>query len=139
LALAWPDRVKDAAPGLDWSTASTWEFASLDSEAFPAVELARRAGAAGGTAPAVFNAANAVAVEQVLRGRTPFLAIVDTIALVLDEHLTSPVGGIRQEASSLTVDAVLHADRWARQRAAELLESRHGAGQTEETLDQGAQ
>ena len=60
------------------------------------------------------------------------------IALVLDEHLRAPVGGIRQEASSLTVDAVMHADQWARQRAAELLESRHGAGQTAETLDQGA-
>jgi 1-deoxy-D-xylulose-5-phosphate reductoisomerase len=53
LALGWPDRVPDAAPGCDWTTASTWEFLPLDDTAFPAVQLARRAGLAGGTAPAV--------------------------------------------------------------------------------------
>ena len=132
LALAWPDRVKEAAPRLDWTASSAWEFAPLDSTAFPAVQLAREAGTAGGTAPAVFNAANEVAVEAFLKGRRPFLDIVDTIAAVLDEHLgggasgeTSEghrgVSGIGQGQSSLTVDEVLDADGWARQRASDLL------------------
>ena len=53
LGLAWPDRVPDAAPPVDWTTSQTWEFFPLDDEAFPAVGLAREAGIAGGTAPAV--------------------------------------------------------------------------------------
>src|SRR6201999_2967183 len=56
LGMAWPDRVPGAAPGLDWSTAASWTFEPLDDAAFPAVALAREAAAAGGTAPAVYNA-----------------------------------------------------------------------------------
>ncbi len=127
LGLAWPDRVADAAPALDWTRAATWEFSPLDAEAFPAVDLARRAGAAGGTAPAVFNAANEVAVAAFLAGRTSFLAIVDTIAAILDEHLGADSApgragsGSSQVGSSLTVEDVLDADRWARQRASAVL------------------
>src|SRR5215211_5722148 len=51
LALAWPDRLPGVQPALDWSTASSWEFAPLDDEAFPAVSLARSAGQAGGVVP----------------------------------------------------------------------------------------
>ncbi|HET9901970.1 MAG TPA: 1-deoxy-D-xylulose-5-phosphate reductoisomerase, partial [Actinomycetes bacterium] len=58
LALGWPERVPDAAKACDWTTASSWEFFPLDENAFPAVALAREAGTAGGTAPAVYNAAN---------------------------------------------------------------------------------
>ena len=62
LGLAWPDRVPDTAPPVDWTQAETWEFFPLDDEAFPAVRLARAGRAsAGGTAPAVYNAANEVA------------------------------------------------------------------------------
>ena len=68
LGLAWPDRVPDTAPAVDWSRPETWEFFPLDDEAFPSVSLARRAGQAGGTAPAVYNAANEVAVEAFRRG-----------------------------------------------------------------------
>ncbi|MFL6180465.1 MAG: 1-deoxy-D-xylulose-5-phosphate reductoisomerase [Actinomycetes bacterium] len=128
LALAWPDRVKDAAPRLDWTEACSWEFAPLDSDAFPAVDLARSAGAAGRTAPAVFNAANEVAVKAFLEGRRSFLDIVDTIATVLEQHLSggasedhTGAAGIEQGRSSLTVDDVLDADGWARQRASDLL------------------
>lgn len=117
LGLGWPDRVPDAAPGLDWGSAATWQFEPLDTEAFPAVELARRAGAAGGTAPAVFNAANEVAVEAFLQRRAPFPAIVDTIEHVLGEHLS----GTRHPSESLTVDHVLDADAWARRRATDLV------------------
>ena len=64
LGLAWPERVPEAAPGLDWSTAATWTFEPLDDAAFPAVALAREAAAAGGTAPAVYNAANEACVAD---------------------------------------------------------------------------
>jgi 1-deoxy-D-xylulose-5-phosphate reductoisomerase len=121
LGLSWPARVAAAAPPLDWSTSTTWEFAPLDAEAFPAVGLARKAGQAGGTAPAVFNAANEAAVAAFLDGRAPFLAIVDTIAQVLEEHVNHPLGGAGEASASLTVEAVMDADRWARQRAADLV------------------
>ena len=71
--------------------------------------LAREVGAAGGTAPAVFNGANEVCVGAFLAGRLPFLAIVDTVAQVVAEH--------EQEADSVTLATVLAADAWARERA----------------------
>jgi 1-deoxy-D-xylulose-5-phosphate reductoisomerase len=117
VALAWPDRVPDAAPGCDWSHATAWEFAPLDDQAFPAVRLARRAGALAGTAPAVLNAANEVAVEAFLAGALPFLEIVDTVAAVLAEH-EAGAEHVPAEERALGVDDVLAADAWARARAA---------------------
>jgi 1-deoxy-D-xylulose-5-phosphate reductoisomerase len=117
LGLSWPDRVADAAPGCDWTSASTWEFLPLDTQAFPSVELARRAGAAGHTAPAVYNAVNEECVAAFLTGDLRVPAIVDTVAAVLDEHLSAP--GVE---NSLTIDDVLQAEVWARARAHELVE-----------------
>jgi len=114
LALGWPDRVAGAASGCDWTTASTWEFLPLDDVAFPAVELARRAGLAGGTAPAVLNAANEVCVEAFLAGRLAFPVILDTVAAVLDEHDASALG------NDLSLADVLSAETWARERARRL-------------------
>ena len=57
----------------DWTTATSWTFEPLDNEAFPAVELAREAGRLGGTAPAVFNAANEECVDAFHAGRIGFL------------------------------------------------------------------
>jgi 1-deoxy-D-xylulose-5-phosphate reductoisomerase len=114
LGLSWPDRLPDAAPGPDWTTASTWTFEPLDEEAFPAVALARRAGKAGGSAPAVFNAADEECVGAFLAGRIPFLGIVDTLAAVVEEHLASAPGNPR------TVEDVLAAEDWARSRARQL-------------------
>ncbi|MBE1534819.1 1-deoxy-D-xylulose-5-phosphate reductoisomerase [Actinomadura algeriensis] len=114
LGMDWPDRVPDAAPGIDWTRAHTWELFPLDDEAFPAVRLARRAGELGGTAPAVYNAANEECVEAFRAGRLPFLAIVDTIARVLDEHDPGSTGS----SAGLTLDDVLAADAWARARTA---------------------
>lgn len=116
LGMAWPHRVPEAAPACDWSTAATWEFFPLDEEAFPAVSLARRAGGAGGTAPAVFNGADEACVEAFLAGRIPFTAIVDTVASVLEEHL-APGSGEWAPGNAVTLDDVLHADAWARARA----------------------
>ncbi len=114
LGLAWPDRVPDAAPPVDWSRPETWEFLPLDDEAFPAVALAREAGARGGTAPAVYNAANEVCVEAFRAGSLAFVDIVDRVADVVRRH-DVPSG----ETSS--VDDVLAADAWARAATRELL------------------
>ncbi|GAB7030670.1 1-deoxy-D-xylulose-5-phosphate reductoisomerase [Streptomyces sp. NPDC021749] len=114
LGLGWPDRVPDAALGVDWTTAQTWEFFPLDTEAFPAVPLACHVGSLGGTAPAVFNAANEECVDAFLKDGLPFTGIVDTVAEVVAEHGT-PASG-----TSLTVADVLEAETWARARAREL-------------------
>ena len=116
LALAWPERLPGAASGCDWTTASTWEFGPLDESAFPAVALCKRAGERGGTSPAVLNAANEECVGAFLEGRIPFLAIVDTVARVLDEHEAGELPG-----NALSVADVLIAEQWARTRAHEVL------------------
>ncbi len=119
LGLTWPERIPGTAPAVDWTVPQTWEFFPLDDEAFPSVALAREAGSRGGTAPAVYNAANEVAVEAFRQGRLSFDRIVDTIASVLSAHDAgrSDVGS----TSPLTVDDVVAADDWARRRAEEVL------------------
>jgi 1-deoxy-D-xylulose-5-phosphate reductoisomerase len=113
LGLGWPDRVPGAAAPVDWSRAQTWTFEPLDTEAFPAVTLAREAGRAGGTVPAVFNAANEECVAAFMAGRIPFTGIVDTVAQVVSEH-------DRGSAPVTEVAEILAADQWARRRAGEL-------------------
>lgn len=113
LGLAWPERVPGAARGCDWRRAQQWTFEPLDGEAFPAVALAREAMHAGGTAPAVLNAANEQAVAAFLAGGLPFLGIVTTVVAVLDQH--EPLG------NDLTLADVLDAETWARARADELI------------------
>jgi 1-deoxy-D-xylulose-5-phosphate reductoisomerase len=115
LGLTWPDRIPDTAPAVDWTRPQTWEFLPLDDEAFPAVALAREAGRRGGTAPAVYNAANEAGVDAFRRGRLRFDRIVSTIERVLTEH-DVPSGG-----RSLSVEDVVDADAWARHRAAEVI------------------
>lgn len=85
LALNWPDRVKDAQPLCDFSKAATWTFEPVDDEAFPAVQLARKAAAQGGMYGAVYNAANEEAAAAFLAGRIKFPQIVDIVAAVLDK------------------------------------------------------
>lgn len=112
LALGWPARVPNAAAACDFTTASTWEFEPLDASVFPAVDLARHAGETGGCLTAVYNAANEEAAAAFLDGKITFPAIVRTIADVLhaaDQWVAEPA----------TVEEVLDAQRWARQRARE--------------------
>ena len=113
LALGWPDRVPAAAPAVDWTTAHTWTFEPLDEASFPAVGLARQVGSAGGTMPAVYNAANEECVGAFLGGRIPFAGIVDTVAQVVSEH-QDPAG------RPVELTDILAADAWARGRAHEL-------------------
>jgi 1-deoxy-D-xylulose-5-phosphate reductoisomerase len=120
LGLGWPDRVPDAAPGCDWTKAATWEFFPLDTDAFPSVGLAREVGALGGTAPAVFNAANEECVDAFLAGRLPFTGIVDTVAKVVAEH------GTPSRGTSLTLEDVLAAETWARATTAAYMREEGG-------------
>ena len=110
LGMAWPDRVPDAAPACDWSSAATWEFFPLDDEAFPAVGLASRAAAAGGIAPAVLNAANEQAVAAFREARIGFLGITELVDRVMQKTL--PSGANR--GNRVTLEDVLDADAWAR-------------------------
>jgi len=114
LALGWPDRVPDAAPALDFTTASTWEFEPVDDEVFPAIALARAAGVGGGCLTAVYNAANEIAAEAFLAGEVTFPRIVGTVEAVLSE-------ADEWSAEPATVDDVLAADGWARDRARALV------------------
>lgn len=115
LGLSWPDRTPDVVPPLDWTSAMSWEFAPLDHEAFPAVELAKAVGRAGHTYPAVFNAANEEAVEAFHDGRIGFLGIVDTVQDVLERH-SAPY--------ALTLDSLRDAEGWARQEAQRVITAR---------------
>lgn len=114
LALGWPDRVPGAAAACDFSTASTWEFEPVDNAVFPAVELARQAGTAGGSVTAVYNAANEIAVQAFLDGIIRFPDIVRTVARAVE-------AADRWQAEPETLDDVLAADTWARDYARALV------------------
>ena len=115
LGLSWPERLYGVAAPCDWTAATSWTFEPLDETAFPAVGLARAAVAASATHPAVYNAANEECVAAFLAGRIGFLEIVDTVERVLGEHDGA------DRATTLTLDDVLAAEAWARDRANELL------------------
>ena len=126
LGLSWPDRLADVDVPTDWTVPQAWEFLPLDDEAFPAVALARRAGAAGGTGPAVYNAANEVCVDAFHDRTIRFTDIVDTVARVLDRHLAGDAqevcrAGTGSDSPDLDVAGVLRADRWARGEARRVL------------------
>jgi 1-deoxy-D-xylulose-5-phosphate reductoisomerase len=113
LALGWPDRVPDAAAAVDWAAGHTWQFQPLDDTAFPAVRLAKQAGAAGRCRPAIYNAANEECVAAFVANRLPFLGIVDTLERVL--------AAAPEFAEPGTVEDVLAAESWARTRAQEII------------------
>ncbi|OHV38153.1 MULTISPECIES: 1-deoxy-D-xylulose-5-phosphate reductoisomerase [Pseudofrankia] len=113
LALGWPERVPEAQRPMDWTTAQTLNFFPLDTTAFPAVGLARETGKRGGTAPAVFNAANEEAVAAFIAGRLPFVRIVDVVAEVLSAH---------EVIAKPTLDEVFATEREARAAANRLID-----------------
>jgi len=108
LGLDWPSRVGGVGRPLDWTAATSWTFEPLDAVAFPSVALAKAVGRAGGTFPAVYNAANEQAVDAFHEGRLSFVGIVDTIARVVDAH---------EAPDSLTVESLAAAESWARATA----------------------
>ena len=112
LGLDWPHRIGGVGQPLDWTTATSWTFEPLDDDAFPAVRLAKRVGRAGGTFPAVFNAANEQAVDAFHEGRLSFLGIVELIERVVDAH---------EAPASLTRESLAEAEDWARRTADALI------------------
>ncbi len=115
-ALTHPERIEDAgAPGFDPIAASPLTFEPLDEDRFPAFRLGVEAGRAGGTAPAVFNAANEVAVASFLAEDLSFRRIPEVIERVLAAHEPAPVDSL---------DAVLEADGRARAIAREVVAGR---------------
>ncbi|GAA3759606.1 1-deoxy-D-xylulose-5-phosphate reductoisomerase [Microbacterium kribbense] len=115
LSLDWPHRVSGAGRTLDWSAASAWTFEPLDAGAFPAVALAKQVGQAGGTYPAVFNAANEQAVEAFHGGRLPFPGIVEVIDEVVQAH---------EAPGELSLEVLAAAEQWARDAADRLIAAR---------------
>jgi 1-deoxy-D-xylulose-5-phosphate reductoisomerase len=114
-ALSHPERWPGAIPGMDFTREIRLDFEPPDHARFPCLGLAYRAIQAGGSLPAVLNAANEEAVAAFLDDRTAFNAIPEAIAEVMDAHPTTPVRDLED---------VLEADGWARTRAREALRSR---------------
>jgi 1-deoxy-D-xylulose-5-phosphate reductoisomerase len=112
LGLDWPNRVGSVGAPIDWTTPHSWTFEPLDEVAFPAVSLAKQVGRAGGTYPAVFNAANEQAVAAFHAGRIPFLAIVDTVQRVVEAH---------EQDGPLTRESLAAAEKRARAAADKLI------------------
>lgn len=109
-ALFYPDRMTAPFARLDLAKIRNLEFLLVDTRRFPAVELAYTACRAGGSMPAVLNAANEIAVERFLAGELPFNSIVDIVSRVLDRH----AGNV---APIHSVDDALGWDAWARNEA----------------------
>jgi 1-deoxy-D-xylulose-5-phosphate reductoisomerase len=108
LGMSWPERVPNVAKACDWTKAATWTFEPLNESVFGAVRLARQVGSAGLTYPAVYNAANEQAVEAFHAGWIGFNQIVDLVQRVVDAH---------EPESELSLEGVLRAEVWARDRA----------------------
>jgi 1-deoxy-D-xylulose-5-phosphate reductoisomerase len=111
-AVTWPDRVPNRLPPLDFAKLAKLEFEAPRWDDFPALNLAKEAGTAGGTLPAVLNAANEIAVSAFLEGHLSFPGIWDTVAETMSRHRT---------LAHPTLDEIIAADRWARETASALL------------------
>ncbi len=103
-ALSYPDRLPKASVPIDWSATSTWSFAPIDTVKFPAVDLARRCGSLGGGLPAIFNAANEVAVAAFLDSHIGYSAIIDTVEAVVQQLSPSAVSALRDLADVSAIE-----------------------------------
>ena len=112
-AVTWPERVPNSLPPLDFDKLSRLEFFTPRYADFPALSLAREAGEAGGTMPAVLNAANEVAVAAFLEQRARFADIWKVVAVVMKRHAN---------VAHPDLDAILQADQWARADASSIVE-----------------
>jgi len=117
-ALAWPERVVSGVQSLDLGQIGRLDFEPPDHVRFPSLGLARAAARAGGTAPAVLNAANEVAVQAFLDRRLNFTGIAAVIDKVLQRLASCPVN---------VLGDVLDADAAARRLASAMIEPAHGA------------
>ena len=102
-AINWPARLPAATKSMDWSQKQTLDFEPIDNDRFPVIELARRCGELGGGLPAIFNAANEVAVAAFLTGQISFTAIVESVDLTV-QKLGSAVNPIRDLADVSAIE-----------------------------------
>ena len=109
-ALAYPERLELDLPRLDFFTVQTLTFQEPDLNRFPCLQLAFAACKAGGTMPAVLNAANEVAVQAFLDNRIPFSGIPRLVNQAMEEHALDPAAEL---------EAILESDAWARRRTEE--------------------
>jgi 1-deoxy-D-xylulose-5-phosphate reductoisomerase len=107
LAINYPHRTPAATSPIDWSKASTWNFAPIDGKRFPAVDLARHCGAVGGALPAIFNAANEVVVEAFISGKVTFTEIIPTVEEIVARYEKGSIPTIRDisDVSAIEEDA----------------------------------
>ena len=114
-ALAYPERINKACAPIDWSKSHTWNFSPIDNEKYPAIELARRCGELGGGLPAVYNAANEVAVAAFLAQRIKFTAIIELVEQVVQSFGSNTPTTIRD------ISDVSAIEQSARMKAEELI------------------
>jgi 1-deoxy-D-xylulose-5-phosphate reductoisomerase len=114
-ALAYPGRINKACAPIDWSKSHTWNFSPIDNEKYPAVELAKRCGELGGGLPAVYNAANEVAVAAFLAQRIKFTAIIELVERVVQAFGSNTPTTIRD------ISDVSAIEQSARMKAEELI------------------
>ena len=114
-ALAYPERINKACAPIDWSKSHTWDFSPIDNEKYPAVELAKRCGELGGGLPAVYNAANEVAVAAFLAQRIKFTAIIELVERVVQSFGSNTPTTIRD------ISDVSAIEQSARMKAEELI------------------
>jgi len=114
-ALAYPERINKACAPIDWSKSHTWNFSPIDNEKYPAIELARRCGELGGGLPAVYNAANEVAVAAFLAQRIKFTAIIELVEQVVQSFGSNSPTTIRD------ISDVSAIEQSARMKAEELI------------------
>ena len=98
LALHYPHRVPAATQAIDWTQSHSWTFAPIDIKRFPAIALARTCGEIGGGLPAIFNAANEVAVQAFIDGQIGFTTIIDVVSSVVDSLRASAAQALRDLA-----------------------------------------
>ncbi len=114
-ALTYPDRVPTGVKPLDLTEAGSLTFFKPDRNRFPSLRLAYRSLQDGESMPAVMNAANEVAVEAFLSGKIKFTEIVELIEKTMDLHSPHDLKSIEE---------VLHADKWGREKTRELLKDK---------------
>jgi len=111
-ALTYPERLSSPVPPLDWNLVSRLDFMQPDRRKFPCISLAYRAIEAGGTAPAVLNAADEIAVEAFLNRKISFSDIPKLIAGTLEAHKPNKADRL---------ETIIEADTWARKYALQWL------------------
>ena len=118
-ALAYPERINKACAPIDWSKSHTWNFSPIDNEKYPAIELAKRCGELGGGLPAIYNAANEVAVAAFLAQRIKFTAIIELVEQVVQSFGSNTPTTIRDisDVSAIEQSARMKADELVKEIA----------------------